>query len=148
PEASSSTALSGTTSCRPTVAIRLSTTRTSPLSIIPSEESIVSTVALRNTTGRPEGKELLFTAAFWLMLLTSLSSGFRTRNRPYDTCWIQIVSYLLPRHSSRVVKPTFKRSLEEMNGVRITDVCPLKTYYTIEESVSRTSLRFGGLFTP
>jgi hypothetical protein len=28
-----------------------------------------------------------------------------------------------------------------MNGVRITDICPPKKYYTIEESVSRTSLR-------
>ena len=102
---------------------------------------MVNTVALRNTTGRPEGKESLFTTAFWLMLLTSLSSGSRTRSRPYNACWIQVVSYLLPHFGSRVVIPTFKRPLEEMNGVRITDICPPKKYYTIERSVSRTSLR-------
>src|SRR5579884_1754778 len=75
PVASISTALSGAVSWRPTAAMRLSSTRTSPCSITPDEGSLVNTVALRNTTGRPDGTDLPFTDGFWLMLLTSLCSG-------------------------------------------------------------------------
>jgi len=106
---------------------------------------MVNTVAFRNTTGRPERKELLFTAAFWLMLFTSLSSGCRTRSRPHDIRWIPIASYLLPRPGSCVVIPTIERQEEEMKCDRITDICPLNTYNIIGEAVSRISLRFDRL---
>ena len=46
-------------------------------SITPSDGSIVSTVALRNTTGRPGGKRSL-SAEIWLIVLTSLCRGRRT----------------------------------------------------------------------
>src|SRR5690348_6673487 len=81
--------------------MRLSTTRTSPFSIMPREGSMVSTVALRKTTGRPDGKELLLSAGFWLILLTSLCSGCETRG---------MVSYFLPGCGSRVVIPTLQRA--------------------------------------
>ena len=102
---------------------------------------MVSTVALRNTTGRPDGKELLFTAAFWLILLTSLCPGCNDAKQATRHRLDSGRPGPFPHLCSRVAIHIFKGLTLAINSVRITDTCPLITYYSTEKLMSRISLR-------